>query len=342
MEQDSIILSLVCPAFNEEQVLPLFHPQLCSVLATLPARYRAEIIYVDDGSRDRTVEVLRRLAAQDGRVRFLSLSRNFGHQAALTAGLEAARGDVVVTLDCDLQHPPGLIPTLLEHWQAGKEVVITIRDDSRSPRRLEHFLSRWFYKVMGWVSDTEIRPAAADFRLLSRRAVDALLRMRDRHRFLRGMVQWLGFASAEVHYVPAQRGAGQSKYSWRRKMRLALDGILSFSKLPLRLPLVLGLPALLFGLAATSSALLQALGDQSGTGGPALLLGSLYLLGGGILCGLGVLGEYVGRIYDQVRERPLYVVREESHPAEGAAARVLGRETAGQSYPQPQSQAPAA
>jgi glycosyltransferase involved in cell wall biosynthesis len=339
MEANRIVLSVVCPAFNEEQVLPLFHRQLSAALTTVPTDYQIEIIYVDDGSRDRTLEVLRDLVRQDARVRFLSFSRNFGHQAALTAGMEAARGDLVLTMDSDLQHPPTLIPALLEQWQAGHDVVITIRDDSQSPNRLEHFLSRWFYNVMGCLSDTEIRPAAADFRLMSRPAVDALLRMGDQDRFLRGMVQWLGYPAAEIHYVPARRGAGHSKYSFRRKVRFALDGILSFSRVPLRLPLVVGGMAVAFGLAAMGYALLRGLlgGGEAGAFRP-LLLGSLHLLGGGILCALGVFGEYLGRIYDQVRGRPIYVLKEESHPAAGHGHRLI-RRPAGKP---PESQAPAA
>jgi dolichol-phosphate mannosyltransferase len=337
MEENAVVLSVVCPAFNEEQVLPLFHRQLAFVLAQLPAEYRVEVIYVDDGSRDGTLEVLRGLAARDARVRFLSFSRNFGHQVALTAGLEAARGDAVISMDSDLQHPPALIPKLLEHWRSGKDVVVTIRDDSQSPNRLERCLSRGFYQIMGWLSDTEVRPAAADFRLMSRPALAALLRMRERDRFLRGMVQWLGFPSAEVHYVPARRGAGRSKYSFRRKLGLALDGLLSFSRVPLRVPWALGLPAMLFGLLATASAVVPGLAVPGELGGVTGLVGSLYLLGGGILCVLGVLGECLGRIYDQIRDRPLYVVKEAS-----ASAEAFGRPMICPSSQGPEKQAPAA
>jgi dolichol-phosphate mannosyltransferase len=341
MEANAVVLSVVCPAFNEEQVLPLFHRQLAFVLAQLPAEYRVEVIYVDDGSRDRTLEVLRGLAAQDARVRYLSFSRNFGHQIALTAGLEAARGDAVISMDSDLQHPPALIPKLLEHWRSGREVVLTIRDDSQSPNRVERFLSQWFYHILGWLSDTEVRPAAADFRLMSRPALAALLRMRERDRFLRGMVQWLGFPSAEVHYVPARRGAGRSKYSLRRKLGLALDGLLSFSRVPLRLPLVLGPPAMLFGLLAIASAVVPGLALPGEVGGVAGLLGSLYLLGGSILCVLGVFGECLGRIYDQVRDRPLYVVKEASAPTE-APVRVMHPLSARLTSQQSAGKAPAA
>jgi len=341
MKEKAVVLSVVCPAFNEEQVLPLFHRQLASVLAQLPAEYLVEVIYVDDGSRDGTLEVLRGLAAQDARVRFLSFSRNFGHQIALTAGLEVARGDAVISMDSDLQHPPALIPKLLEQWRAGRDVVLTIRDDSQSPNRLERCLSRWFYHIMSCLSDIEVRPAAADFRLMSRPALAALLRMRERDRFLRGMVQWLGFPSAEVHYVPARRGAGRSKYSFRRKLGLALDGLLTFSRAPLRLPLALGLPAVLFGLLATAYAVVPGLAAPGEGRGVAALLGSLYLLGGGILCVLGVFGECLGCIYDQVRDRPLYVVKEASAPAE-APGRVMLSMSARPSGQGPEGQAPAA
>jgi dolichol-phosphate mannosyltransferase len=343
MDATTIALSIVCPAFNEEEVLPLFHRELSAQLAQLPACFHAEVIYVDDGSRDRTLEILRTLAAQDSRVRYRSLSRNFGHQAALTAGMEAALGDVIVTMDSDLQHPPALIPTLLQHWQAGKDVVITLRDDGQSPNRLEPWLSRWFYVVMGWLSDTEIRAAAADFRLLSRRALEALLRMRDPHAFLRGMVQWLGFPSAEVPYVPARRAAGHSKYNLRRKMRLALDGILSFSKVPLRLPLAIGLLAMVGGLAALGYGVVEYGFRPTGASTlPLFLFGSVHVLGGAILFALGMVGEYLGRIYDQVRDRPLYVLKEDSSAAAGKRSHSLRQLATSGAPPDPGSRASAA
>jgi dolichol-phosphate mannosyltransferase len=322
MVQEPFTLTVVCPAFNEEKVLPLFHQRLTEVLAGLPDTCTTEVVYVDDGSRDRTLTVLRELAGQDPRVRYLSFSRNFGHQAALSAGLDAACGDAVITMDSDLQHPPALIPTLLRHWQEGNDVVHTIREEAEGPGWVGRLLSRGFYVCMGWLSNTEIRPAAADFRLLSRRAVAALLSLHETHRFLRGLVPWLGFPSAAVRYVPAARAAGEPKYTFRRRLQLALDGILSFSKAPLRLPLLAGLPAVAFGLLTCAYAALQWLSARDGT--PALgtgLLGSVYLLGGSILCGLGILGEYVARIFDEVRARPCYLVKER-----GGRAAAFGHE----------------
>ena len=201
-------LSIVCPAYEEEEVLPRFHAELCAVVAGLQREYDVEIIYVDDGSRDGTLAYLRSLAASDPRVRYLSLSRNFGHQAALTAGLEHATGDIVVSLDSDLQHPPDLIPALLEKWKDGYDVVLTVREDDPRLSSFKRLTSRAFYHAMRYVSDTEVRVAASDFRLMTRKAVEALLQLHETHRFLRGMVNWLGFPTATVPFQPATRGGG--------------------------------------------------------------------------------------------------------------------------------------
>lgn len=325
MARDRRKLSIVCPAFNEEEVLPHFHRELCAVLAALATDYEIEVIYVDDGSCDGTLAVLRELAAHDARVRYLSFSRNFGHQAALTAGLEIARGDAVVTMDSDLQHPPELLPALLEKWRAGFEVVLTIREEDRRLGLVKRFTSKCFYRVMRLLSDTDIRMAAADYRLMSRRAVEALLQLRETHRFLRGMVQWLGFRAAEVPFQPAERRAGASKYSLRRMLNLAGDGLLSFSRLPLRVATFLGLLSLSFGLlAALYLAGSWLLGREQAGAGWGVVLASLYVLGGCILCGLGLVGEYVGRIYEQVKGRPLYVLKERSPEAAGNGSLRIG------------------
>src|SRR5262245_29710905 len=232
MEKSRPLLRVVSPAYQEEEVLPVFHASLSRALAPLAAEFEIEILYVDDGSTDGTLAVLRRLAADDPRVRFLSLSRNFGHQAALTAGLEHARGDAVVSLDSDLQHPPALIPELVARWRAGADVVLTIRADDARLGWFKRVSSRLFYRLLARCSTLDVRAAASDFRLLARPALDALLRMRESHRYLRGMVQWLGFRVAEVPFRPAARRAGVSKYTLRRMVRFALDGLLSFSPAP--------------------------------------------------------------------------------------------------------------
>jgi glycosyltransferase involved in cell wall biosynthesis len=315
-------LSIVCPAFEEEEVLPHFHWELCAILDPLETEFEIEILYVDDGSRDRTLAVLRNLAAADTRVGYLSFSRNFGHQAALTAGLEHAAGDVVITLDSDLQHPPRLIPELLRKWRDGFDVVLTVRAEDPQLGLVKRVTSRLFYTLMRRLSDTEIRFAAADFRLLSRRAVAALLQLRETHRFLRGMVQWLGFATTEVRFHPAARKAGASKYTLRRMTNFAVDALLSFSRLPLRLPVFLGLGIVALGVLFSGILPILALfGSAPVSFEWGSLLVAVHLIGGSILIGLGVVGEYVGRIYEQVKGRPLYLLKETSEDREASAPR---------------------
>ncbi len=304
-------LSIVCPAFEEEEVLPRFHAELCAALDPLQSQYDIEILYIDDGSRDGSLAYLRRLAASDTRIRYLSFSRNFGQQAALTAGMEHARGDAVITLDSDMQHPPSLIPTLVEQWRNGHDIVLTFREDDPRLSYFKRLSSRAFNTVMRWLSDTPVSSAASDYRLLSRPAVEALLRLREKHRFLRGMVNWLGFHTTTVAFHPASRGAGVTKYNLRRMLALAVDAMLSFSKLPLRLSLLLGLLLVVLGGAFGAVLLGRSLWGGE-IGGTQLVLIALFLIGGAILCGLGIVGEYVGRIYEQVKGRPLYLLKEAS------------------------------
>jgi glycosyltransferase involved in cell wall biosynthesis len=304
-------LSIVCPAFEEEEVLPHFHAELRATLAPLESEYDIEILYIDDGSRDNTLAYLRHLAAADARIRYLSFSRNFGQQAALTAGMEHARGDAVITLDSDLQHPPSLIPVLVEEWRKGHDIVLTFREDDPRLSYFKRLSSRAFNTVMRWLSDTPVSSAASDYRLLSRQAMDALLRLHEKHRFLRGMVNWLGFRTTTVAFHPATRGAGATKYDLRRMLALAVDAMLSFSKLPLRLSLLLGLFLIVLGGGFAAVMLGQALWGED-LGIPQVMLAALFLIGGAILCGLGIVGEYVGRIYEQVKGRPLYLLKETS------------------------------
>lgn len=316
-------LSVVCPAYQEEEVLPIFHAELSRALAPLAAEFSTEIVYVDDGSTDGTLLALRRLAAADRRVRYLSFSRNFGHQAAVTAGLEHASGDIVVSLDTDLQHPPALIPVLIDEWRKGHDLVLTEREYPPATGWFKRVSSAWFYRVMGRLSTVPVKPAASDFRLMSRPAVDALLRMRESHRFLRGMVGWLGFKVASVPFRAAERAAGHSRFTFRSLMRLASDGLLSFSSTPLRLPLYAGMA--LLALAALHALVVPAcalLGADVGPWVIQMTAGLTLWLNGLVLTSVGVLGEYLGRVYEQVKQRPLYVLKETS--AEAGAQRSLG------------------
>jgi glycosyltransferase involved in cell wall biosynthesis len=304
------LLSIVCPAYEEEDVLPDFHRALTDGLAPLITAYRIEILYVDDGSRDGTLEVLRALVAADGRVRYLSLSRNFGHQAALTAGMEHARGDAVVSLDTDLQHPPSLIPTLVARWREGHDVVLTLRAEDRRLGHFKRLTSGAFYRLLRRWSEVDVRAAASDFRLLSRKAVDGLLALQESHRYLRGMVQWLGFRVAEVPFRPDPRRAGASKYTVAKMTRLAADALFSFSRVPLRLSVGLGL-------GVTGISLLLCLMALIGRGGPVdwlplCLVAAVHAVGASLLAAVGVLGEYVGRIYEECKRRPIYVLKDAS------------------------------
>jgi dolichol-phosphate mannosyltransferase len=313
MAMSVLKVSIVCPAYEEEEVLPRFHAALRTALAPLEGYYEFEILYVDDGSRDRTLEVLHEMARQDPRVRFLSFSRNFGHQAALTAGLEHATGDAVISMDSDLQHPPELIPVLLEKWRQGNDIVVTLRQDDPRLGLVKRLTSRLFYSVMRWLSDTEVRVAASDFRLLSRKALDALLQLRESHRFLRGLVSWLGFPTATVPFAPASRAGGVSKYTFRKMLNFAVDGMLSFSRLPLRLALMLGAASL--ALAAFTG--VWSIGEAIFAETPVdwslrLVLLAVLGVGGCTLACLGIVGEYVGRVYEQVKGRPLYLLKDAS------------------------------
>jgi len=320
------LLSVIAPAFNEEAVLPAFHDALTRFLITVQDELDVEIVYVDDGSDDATPAVLTGLALADSRVRFVRLSRNFGHQAALTAGLEHARGDVIVSLDSDLQHPPAVIRELLARWREGNEVVITLREDHRSLGLFKRLTSRLFYTAMRWCSGMDARPAAADFRLLSRRALDALLRMPERHRFLRGMVHWLGFPTAEVRFTAPPRFAGRSKFTVIRMIRLARDGLLSFSRVPLHAALLLA--GAMLGLSFAGTTLAWGLCRAAGPVGWLVLalIGGVHLAGAGGWVALVAFSEYLARVHEQVLGRPLYVVRETSDALCGPLAPRAGED----------------
>jgi dolichol-phosphate mannosyltransferase len=276
---------------------------------------------VDDGSRDGTLAVLRRLAATDSRVRYLSLSRNFGNQAALTAGLEHAAGDAVVTMDSDLQHPPALIPILVEKWRAGFDVVLTVRADGsdRTQNWLKRNASMLFHNLLRRWSNLDVRPGASDFRLLSRRAVDSLLRLGETHRYVRGLVQWLGFPEAAVPFETAPRYSGTSRYTLSRLVRLAIDGLLSFSRVPLRLAIGGGLAAIALSFAVCTSVVLA----HGGNPVMAALLLAIHVVGGSVLAAVSVVGAYVVRIFEESKGRPLYVLKESWPAASAGPARHL-------------------
>lgn len=321
MASEKPLLSIVAPAFNEQEVLPAFHAELSKTLDQLSSEYDLEVIYVDDGSRDDTPLVLQSLAQEDPRVHYVLLSRNFGHQAALTAGLVHARGDIVISMDSDLQHPPPVILSLLEKWKEGYQVVLTIREDDETISWFKKTSSKLFYRVLQRMSGMEIRPAAADFRLLTRKALDVFLKMPERNRFIRGMIHWLGFPSAEVHFKAAPRFAGKSKYTLVKMIRFARDGLLSFSRVPLHAALLLA--GFLIGLSFLFSLGVWTfrLGNDENRWMILAMICSFHICGVGIWGAMLAISEYLSRIHEQILGRPLYVVRNSSFENNLAALR---------------------
>jgi glycosyltransferase involved in cell wall biosynthesis len=310
------LLSVVAPVYNEEELVERFVRRACAAVAD----YTFELVLVDDGSTDATPALLDRMADEDPRVRVIHLSRNFGHQAALTAGLEHAVGDVVAMIDADLQDPPELIPTMVARWETGADVVYAVRQQREGETAFKLATASWFYKLFDKLAQVDLEPNSGDFRVLDRRALDALLTMTERSRFLRGMTVWVGFTQTAVPYERDARHAGETKYTLRKMLRFSLDAIASFSHVPLQLATYVGL--LSAGLAFVAIPVVIGL-HFAGSYLPGFgsLTIAILLLGGIQLIALGVIGEYVGRIYDEVKHRPLYIVREErNRPADPGGA----------------------
>ncbi len=303
------LVSVVIPCFDEAAVLRETAARLNDVLNTL-RDIAFETIYVDDGSRDGTLEILRELQSRDTRMRLVSLSRNFGHQVAVTAGLEHARGDAVVVIDADLQDPPEVIVEMVERWRDGADVAYGVRVEREGETAFKRWSAGAFYRAINRMSEVPIPLDAGDFRLMDRRVVDALLAMPERDRFIRGMVAWLGFRQDQVTYKRAARAAGSTKYPFAKMLRLATDGILSFSVLPLRLATWIGFAAAALSVVGVVYALVMRLLTNNWVPGWTLLFIGLLLIGGIQLVFLGLIGEYLGRVYGEVKRRPLYLVKE--------------------------------
>ena len=314
----SVEISVVVPVYNEEESVPEVHRRLTEVLAGVARSY--EIVLVDDGSHDRSWELIRGIAAGDPRVRGISFSRNFGHQAAFTAGLDHVDGDAVVIMDGDLQDPPEVIPELVARWREGYDVVYAVRAKREGETVFKLVTAAAFYRILHRVTHVNIPIDTGDFRLMSRKAADAFRRLREHHRFTRGMVSWLGFKQVGVEYRRASRHAGETKYTMRKMLRLASDGLTSFSYLPLQLASWLGIAV--SGVAALAlAAELVAKAMRQPVGWSWVAMTGLALLGGIQLLGLGLLGEYLGRVYDDVRARPIYLVGESVNLADRTTPR---------------------
>ena len=322
------LISVVVPVFNEAGNLRPLHEAVIRHVEGLAVA--VEMLFVDDGSTDDSMAVLRRLSAEDPRVKVVSLSRNFGHQCALSAGMEFASGDAVIVMDADLQHPPELIPEMVALWREGVQVVYTVREDGDDLGLWKRWTSATFYRLFNAISDVPIVPGAADFRLMDRSVVQCLVAMPERSRFLRGMVTWLGFRQQGLRYRARARLSGRSKYSWRKMLSLALEGATSFSSKPLRVAGFLGLAAALAGLPYAVWAIYARCFTDVAVPGWASLLVAVLFLGGVQLMSIGVIGEYIGRIYVEVKGRPVYLARElvnldraDSVPDPGPAGAIL-------------------
>ena len=311
--RETELVSVVAPVYNERDVIGEFYGRVDAALSGIAF----ELILVDDGSTDGTAAVLAELAARDDRVRVITLSRNFGHQAALTAGLDHARGDPVAMLDADLQDPPELIPEMLEEWRAGAEVVFALRDTRAGETRFRLAMIRWFYKLFSRLSEVDL-PNSGDFRLVDRAALNALLAMRERNRFLRAMTVWVGFKRTSITYQRDPRFAGESKYTYRRLVRFSIDAITSFSHLPLQAATLLGVIFSVVAFLGIPVAIGFRVAGEFVPGVTTVLL-VVLLLGGVQLITVGIIGEYLGRVYEEVKGRPLYLVRERSNFGSGPA-----------------------
>jgi dolichol-phosphate mannosyltransferase len=304
------LLSIVVPLYNEELVLDALQARLTRVLDHAGLRW--EIVMVNDGSTDRTLEKARRLCHVDGRFKLVSFSRNFGHQIAITAGMDKAAGDAVVIIDADLQDPPEVIPRMVEKWVEGFDVVYGVRTKREGESVFKRLTAAMFYRILRRATSVDIPVDTGDFRLMDRRVVNQLLAMRERFRFVRGMVSWVGFRQCKVEYERAARFAGETKYPLPKMLRFAVDGMLSFSHVPLKLSSMMGFcaSALSFVFLTYGIAIRLFFPERAIAGWASVFVAVLFLGGVQLIC-IGILGEYLGRMYDEVKRRPLYISEEE-------------------------------
>lgn len=300
--------TIIAPVFNEEESLPILYQRVKEVMDSTGEAW--ELVLIDDGSKDKSSEIMHSLAAQDERVRPIIFARNFGHQIAVTAGLDYSRGEAVVIIDADLQDPPEVILEMIAKWKEGYQVVYAVRAEREGETWFKKLTASLFYRIIYRITDVKIPLDTGDFRLLDRKVVDVMGKMRERHRFLRGMSSWIGFKQVGVNYKRAARYAGSTKYPFKKMLKLALTAITSFSYFPLQLATYLGFMAAGIAVIAIPVVIIMRLTGSAAFSGQASTLLAVLFLGGVQLLSLGILGEYVGRIYDEVKGRPLYIVSE--------------------------------
>jgi glycosyltransferase involved in cell wall biosynthesis len=308
-EEGRPTFSIVAPVYNEEQLVEEFYRRTAAAMEQLGEPF--EIVLINDGCRDRSPAIMRSIHERDPRVRVLNFSKNFGHQLAITAGIDYAQGKAVVVIDSDLQDPPETIPELIAQWRAGYEVVYAMRAERAGETWFKKITAAIFYRTIVKITNVEIPVDTGDFRLMDRKVVDALKSMREHHRFMRGLSVWVGFKQTGVLYKRDSRKAGETKYPLRKMIRFALDGITSFSYLPLQLATYFGFIVAAFSmLFLIAVIILRLTGDGEAFFGQASTLVAVLFFGGVQLIFLGIIGEYLGRIYDEVKRRPLYIVSE--------------------------------
>ncbi len=321
------LVDIVLPVYNEQEGIAAFNEALLNLLQSLASEYRFRIIYVLDRSADNTFPILKSLAAVHNDITVLHLSRRFGHQMSLVAGIDYSRGDAVIMMDCDQQHPPAVIPALLEKFEEGHDVVHTVRRYDPQTPLLKRWMSRLFYRLQNMLSPVELRDGAADFRLISRKVAAVFqASIREHNQFLRGLFQWIGFKSTTVEFVSPPRAAGNTKYHLGRLLTFAVSGILSFSKVPLRLATLAGVAITCLSFIYCARQVIAYFVEGYLPRGYTSLIVVVLLLGGLQLTVMGIMGEYLGSIFEEVKHRPLYVVDEvvtsdEAHEQQRAATR---------------------
>ncbi|HBB35117.1 MAG TPA: glycosyltransferase [Cyanobacteria bacterium UBA8803] len=304
-------LTVISPVYNEEEVITDFYTELKGVLAGLSHRYDSKILFVVDQSSDETFKILKSIAENDKSVQIILMSSRFGHQMSLLAGIDHSNSDVSIMLDSDLQHPPALIPKMLMKYEQGYDIVYTIRQDSRDIGFFKRFTSKLFYKLINQLSEVPINESAADFRLISNRVTKVFKnQIRERNQFLRGLFSWIGFRSTSIQFQVRKRGAGRSKYSLNRMVRFGLEGVVSFSKKPLKAAIILGFAFALLGLIYALISVIQYFIYAALPSGWTTLVFLISMFSGVQLIFLGIIGEYIGAIFDEVKGRPHYIVEE--------------------------------
>ena len=318
--QDRPLVSVVVPVFNEAEVIGAFYARATSALASMPY----ELLFVDDGSRDSSFQQLSDFAAADRRVNVIKFSRNFGHQIAISAGIDHARGECVVVIDSDLQDPPEVIPLMIEQWRQGFDVVYGVRSDREGETALKLVTAALFYRLLDRVTNIRIPQNVGDFRLMSRRVVDQLKLLREKDRFVRGLVSWVGFKQTGVTYHRDRRFAGETKYPFTKMVKFALDGIASFSTLPLQIATWMGYVAAAVAMLYLASVFVQKLLGYTVDGWATIMVAMLFMGSVQLIC-LGILGEYLGRVFNEVKPRPMYIVETHVGAIEPSAPAPAGR-----------------